>query len=724
MISPEPFTRVQGDVLIAVAFNQAVKLIDPSQIRIKLNGKDITQRLNITEELAIGVITGVKQGRARVDVDYLGSGKREQLASFSFDAAPATATSGTRRERTMEVSGDFATEGRTQKISGDQQNIARQRANLRYRYKGFSVIGNTMLTSEENRILQPQHRFTIDMGWRGFRIRGGDIRPRYNNLMLNGKRVRGAELYMGGKYLGVSAIYGQASRAIEGEELLTFIDATDSTAAEIDTSYNYGTWERTLAAARLRFGNPDRFSFGITAMKVKDDTSSIAIGDKPKDNLVAGLDLSAYFDRRRFQLTGEVALSLTSDDIRAKPFEDLADFADIIVVNQYFDPLPNTGIGTSETDSTQTDFNVNEVVGSIIDNALSYKTRLRLRYLRNDIQVGYRLISRGFRSLGNPTLLNDQNGYYVRDRIRLIGNNVYLNGGYENYFDNVTGRGDIRNTRERINGGISIYTDPALPDINFGYSSFLNSSDGTLDSTIVTEADTANGIPAIYKVSDQRSNVETIGYNFSLTQSASAFTGEHTLILSVQSTNRSDIFNDFGNNDISAFSASIRTMWDYPLMTRVTFSNSKLSGLGGLTDLTYDQFVVRGDLFLMNRRLVPWFGPRITISSGYNGLVYIDPADSIDPNDYTLPANYDAAVAKARASTKRKVIADWTKIDWLGGFRWNFTRNQTLEGTFSLTQYLDNSMYEYWNGDQAKVSEVDDVNRNNLIGIITYQMRF
>jgi hypothetical protein len=718
IISPEPFTRVQGEVLIAVAFNQSIRLIAPDKIRVKLNNRDVTQRLNITEELAIGTLSGIKPGRTRVDIDYLGEDGRESLGNFSFTFLPGAAPS---RESRHQFSGDVSSEGRFQRLNDDARRIAIQRANLRYRYRGFSVIGNTLLSSEEHATLQPQHRFTLDMGFRGFRIRAGDIKPRYNELILWGRRVRGGELYAGGSFMGVSVIYGQTSRAVDGTIYYTSDEDPDNPGVMLtDTTTVYGTYQRDLAAARLRFGNPDKVSLGLTAMKVRDDTASIDFGDAPKDNLVTGLDFSAYFDRRRFSLKGEVALSATSDDIRDAPFEDMADFTDILVVNQHFDPLPDEGIEESETDSTQTELKVDEVAKSIISNSLSYKGRLRMRYLRNDLQVGYRLINRGYRTLANTSLVNNQAGYYVRDRIRLIGNNVYLNGGFEVYTDNVSGKGAYTNERQKVNAGLSIYTGRSLPDIAFGYSEFLNSNDATIDTTVLVEPDPVSGTPGEYKITDNRSENTTSSYNASLSQQLEFLSARHNLTLSLLNSDRDDAYQDIASATQSVMSLSMRSRYDLPLMSTVNFSNSSYTSLGGLTNLTFNVFSVRADVFMMDRKLIPWFGPRMSLRSGKQAINYSDPALELDPSQ----ADYEERLAELYDQRERTLHVDVTKLEWLGGFRWNITQNQVLDGSFSISQYLENSEYEYWDGDRVSVEEAGGINRDDLIAVLQYQIRF
>jgi len=724
IISPEPFARVRGEVLVAVAFNQSVRLLSPSKVRVKVNGKDRTQMFQVSEEICIGVLTGIKPGRVRVDIDYMGDSGLENLGNFTFTYVETGKQTGPK----MEVSGSLSSDMRYQKINEIQQSIARETFGLQYRVGKFSILSNGLLTSEEQGHLQPQHRFTVDMGFPGLRIRAGDIKPKYNELVLWGKRVRGLEMAMTAKYLGLQMIYGYTSRSVEG--YTTISETIDSTGVTtIDTTNVAGTYQRFLAATRLRIGNKDKVSFGITAMKSRDDTTSIVTGDSPKDNIVAGADFAAYFDRRKIEIKGEAGISITNDDISEPVLSDAKDFSDIIWINQYLDPLPDDGLTGDSLDMTA-------IAQSIIQQALSYKGRLRLRYLRNDVQVGYQSINRSFRSLGNTNLPNDLAGYYLRDRIRLIGNMVYLNGGYSYYFDNVTGKGDIRTEREQLTAGLSIYTGEYAPDLTFNYSNYFNKNDGELKEYEVSPADEETGTPAVYEWIDTRREDNTGSYDFSISQQFGLLNAVNNMTVSYMMSDRSDVYDSLGAQQSNGLSVVLRSEYEMPIVTKLTVSQQQSNSIGGLTDLTYQYAEFRTDLLLLNRKLIPYFSPRIYLASGNNAMSYIDPASYISEDDFSTPADYEEAVQHQRAVSIKSMIVDVTRIDWLAGFRWNVGRYQSLEGTVQFTSYLENSMYEYWNGESYDVNQEEVINdgytvtqvppnkRNDIIAAIQYSIRF
>ena len=86
--------------------------------------------------------------------------------------------------------------------------------------------------------------------------------------------------------------------------------------------FTYGTYDRKLFAIRPSFGNREGGHVGFSYLKSSDDLNSIQHGIRPKENLVVGSDLLMPFDNRRVELTAQVAMSATNDDITSGTFTD------------------------------------------------------------------------------------------------------------------------------------------------------------------------------------------------------------------------------------------------------------------------------------------------------------------------------------------------------------------------------------------------------------------
>jgi len=723
LISPEPFSRIRGEVLIAVAFNRYIRELDTSKIRLRLNGADKTSRAQITDEILIATFPKLTPGRQRIDLLYDGDEGTEQLGSWGFFYVSEEQAG---KDFSEYVGGTSTSEGIFQRYNGYDQRIFREKFNIKFESGPISLVTKGRLTSEEEGYRQPKHQFQVDLGLtKHFHMRYGDINPRYNEIILWGRRVRGAELDVDVGFTRLQMIYGDMTRDIEGLQYVdTLIDTTTSTTYQ-DTTYKYGTYRRWTAATRLSFGAPNRFMVGITAMKAKDDTSSILYGNNPKDNLVAGADLNVFFDRKRVALTAQTALSLYNENTLEAPLEDAEDFKDIIWINQYFDPLPSEGI-TTDTLTDETSLDMDKVVSSIIKNALSYKGKLRLRYFGNDLQIGYKSINKSYNTLGNPTLISDKAGYFVKDRLRLFKSRVYFNIGYESYWDNVNDRGDIRSTQDLISTGLSIYTADHLPDITFGFKDILNANDGTQS---IYAPDPLNN-PDILDTIDTRKENQTQNISFSLSQRVAFANTDNQIAVSYSMSDRSDTYFDLGDAKNNGYYVSVRSEYDMPFNTTFNYSNSSLTSIGGLTDVSYNFINLRFNYFFLNKKLIPYFAPRITLASGSNSITQDDPAVLYD--GFYTPEE----IEDLRRSTYRTLHLDYRKIDWSFGFVWRVHSRHTLEGGVSITSYTENGEYEYWNGNRFSVSETsitndglqldqpEPIDRDDIVASITYRMRF
>ncbi len=728
VISPEPNTTVSGtDVLIAVSFNPTTRRFDPAKIRLMVDSRDRTGEANVTDEILTAVLAGFEKGRHRIDLVYQDDTGEEVLQTWFFAWRPeASAARGFRSH----FSGNLGFDTYSQRINAQTYNVGREKINIRGRFGSFSISGNALLTSQEAGNLQPQHRYLITVGWPAFRIRFGDVKPRYNELILWGKRVRGAEIDFGPGQMRLQLLYGDMTRPINGNAYTlpdTTWDYTDPENPAVvsiadSTHTTPGMYRRWMGATRLSFGDPSSFNFGWTVMKARDDTSSALYGKRPKDNLVTGFDFLATGLRRRVSLDGQIALSLYNDNISVDPIEDAARFRNIIWVNQYFEPLPSEGIPT-DTAATQ-EVDVGKIVGSLLEQSLSYKGRLRLRVLYNDLRIGYSKINRSYRTFGNPTLSNDRAGFFVRDRIRLFSSKLYLNIGYNQYKDNVAGSKDVTTTRSTLNGGFSVYTGDVWPDLTVGYRNTLNKNDAELepvylDNTAIDTLDT--------RLQDQADN-----YTISLVQKLAYATTDNIVTLSFITTDRSDTYDVHGTSDMNIISMSVRSEYEMPLSTTVNFSSSSQNSIGGLTNLSYRIIGLRGDYYMMNKRLVPFLGPRITLASGTLNITRDDPGEQFDESDPTI-------AGQIRKQTLHNMLVDFTKIELLAGFEFQLLDNHALTGYLSMSSYSEAGQWEYWNDEKYALDMDNDgtidndgetVNfptyykKNDFMAMLSYQIRF
>ncbi len=588
------------------------------------------------------------------------------------------------------TSGQVGFELRQQTYNEESIGIARETAALRTEVGNLRMSGRARITSEESRHYQSQNRYYFSIGMPWWNVKLGDINPRYNELVLWGRRVRGAELQLNSGAFNVWAIYGETSRGVEGRYYGEDV-------------YSPGTYRRWMAATRLSTEAPLPvgwlwgFAFddvmettGLTIMKAKDDSSSIDYGSNPKDNLVMGFDHELSFDRRRVTFSEQIALSLYNDNISAGVLEDAADYEDIIVVNQYFQPLPDEGLPTDTSD-----LKISELVSSILANALSFNTRARFRYYGNDLQISYRLINRSYLSVGNPTIQNDRAGFSVRDRIRLFGSRLYLDLGYSSFGDNVRDKSDITQDTNELLAGFSIYTDENLPDISFRWRQNLTENDGTVSEVPIGTGDSTILI-------DTRKERAMNYYTVYLNHRMVFMDTENDLTMSMLTSKIDDEYNEFSSNALNQFSLSAVTRYRLPMRTTISYSLSNTSGADGETDLNLHFINARLSYFLFNRKLVPYINPRITLGSGQTAL----------SEDETQ-------------STYRYQHSDFMKIEWTGGFDYEFMRNHTVSGYISMSMYSENGEYEFWDGTRQNIADQPTYrDRDDFLAMLSYSYRF
>ncbi len=743
IISPEQGKSIMGsEVLVALAFNNALGQIDPQRIVLHVDGKDRTGEAMISAEVLTAVISDMTPGRHRIDLFHQTDSGREVLSTWFFNmVSPAERESraGYRKYVTGFVSG----EGVASQYSEQGLSYGNEAFSITFKAGKFNAVARGRFTSKEHSSLQPQHRFLFSMGMPWWRLRVGDVNPKYNELVLYGSRVRGIELAIKPGPINVYAVYGEMYRHVSGlsYQQRTVTMSIDSSNVVPDTSYNVqrtinntGTFRRMLSAVKIssNLGFKDRVDFGYTAMKVVDVRNSVYLdrlpdagdlayitnldslyarttytGATPKDNVVSGLNLDMNFDRRRIVWSTSVAMSLYNDNTYEEAFSELKNYKNIIWINSYFQPLPDDGLSEDSTGST---IKAEDVAKSIIANSLSYDTKLRLRYLFNDLRIGYRKINTSYITLGNPSMYNDEAGYYVRDRIRMLNSKLYLNLGYSHYQNNVNDKSDLTLDRNEIMVGVNLYTDPRYPDFNVTYRHQLFENDG--DSTAIFPYDNAPIDSAT--IIDTRQSLTNNLINVGAAYRLQTGNLDHQLSLNVITSNRSNEYQADSDADQFVLAFQVGTEYPGPYRTILAISNAKQTASNGETDINYFTFSPRIEFLFLNRKLVPYFSPRLLIGSGESLINQTDPGlTTTDPLE----------AAALRAGTIKYQIVDMMQIDFAAGVDYEFYPNHIITGYLSVTSISENGQWEYWNGQKFDMTEETVINGGYSIPQPTYYKR-
>jgi hypothetical protein len=328
ILSPEPNERVAlNDVVIAVSFLGDVNKLDLESIRLFIDEKDFSAKAEITKNMISYVPQNLSCDAHQVRIELADKqGNRFNEVTWRFSIILDREKIREEKEG-VPLSGNMFVEYKNEKFSDSTLTTSNLGANFRGKYGPIEYHGTLVITSREKSQFQPRNRFLLDVGTSWFGIRLGDTTPRFNELMLWGKRVRGIEAYLKLGFINFEFVQGETNRKVKGIPYKkVIIDSTTgkfeyvnpntgSTESSTTGIYRYGTFQQNLTAGRLSFGGEKNFQFGINLVKVRDDTSTSTYGSQPKDNLVIGPDILFALDNHRTELKASAAFSLLANDI-------------------------------------------------------------------------------------------------------------------------------------------------------------------------------------------------------------------------------------------------------------------------------------------------------------------------------------------------------------------------------------------------------------------------
>jgi hypothetical protein len=450
ILSPEPGERVAADqVLVAVTLPRTP---GADSVTLRLGERDVTGEARIEN----GVLTWrpavpVSPGPHRVVV----TGRGMEPVAWTFTVAPAPRVAAAaeqtpaRRRSAAMPHGSLVVEARGDAVSGPGSSFSREKNVLPQVWlnaggqamPGWRYTARAYASGYESADRQPVDRFRADLrsSWLGLAL--GDVNPILNDVILDGRHVRGgqADLRAGPLRLDVAA--GRTSRAIPG--LLLPSDPTSLLRA--------GTYGQSLVAVRPSVGAGDRFRVGLTLMHVRDDFQSIpflrtapslpdsgtfSVNPSPRDNLVAGLDVGLRLAGGRFVATYQNAASLLTRDISHRPASkaeldsevvaaggrpigiDPGNWERLIVLNASLVPLDPRGLTN-----------------------VAHQARATFRTGAHTISAEWRSVGTDYYTLGAPGLQRDWRGWRVRDSFSLLRDALFVTAGVEQNRDNLDGSG-------------------------------------------------------------------------------------------------------------------------------------------------------------------------------------------------------------------------------------------------------------------------------------------
>ncbi|RMG64477.1 MAG: hypothetical protein D6715_09700 [Calditrichaeota bacterium] len=471
-------TVADGELVISLRWEGSHEL-DPRRTFLVLDKTNLSNRLRVQgKTITLFHPDPVGEGRHRLTVlarDVRGTKLPPVQWSFKVKRKGARQASSPQqaaapgREPYWQLTGTL--DSRFESLDGPGAGI-RQEPNrtLNWQVEGEAGAGKwefplrLWLTSDESGAAQPRNRFRVGAVGPFLEAYFGDNNPVFQELMLNGNRVRGlqAGLHLAGIHLEV--VHGEVQRAVQGQVLPFRPGAGLQPPPNLQRDSTFvvgGAFRRRLSAARLSFGSRQTARLGLTALKARDDTSSARAGQTPMDNVVVGGDLTLNIPGEKNHLVWEsaAALSLTTRDISTGA-SSKAEIDSLFGVDFPFDPQDYASIIILNT----TTFPVEIQKGS----SLAYYTRLNWRLAGHALEGEYRYVGPAYRSLGNPFLRTDRRGYVLSDRFHLAGRKLQARVSWEQFRDNQRNTQLSTRRTDRLFTRFQLSLSPRAPRILLG----------------------------------------------------------------------------------------------------------------------------------------------------------------------------------------------------------------------------------------------------------------
>ena len=626
IMSPNPGEEISGnDILIAVSFYR-MNGVNPGDIKLTLDGQDITSQAFIDSDMISCLVDNLDPGEHQATL-VLGGPVRPETWSFSVSM----------KEPALEYSGRIRSGSSVDQIGDQSLNISQVMLNMKgTAFEWLKFRTNVKLTTQENLLYQPRNVYGVAFALQDFvTLNLGDSNPRMSYFTMNGKRIRGLDANLKLGWFNAHFVQGEINRAVQGASEKAYeytIDTDDEGTKYLSLGRSGYTFKQNVLSGRLALGRGEKFQWGLNFLKARDDTTSVnqvlddativyspdatgsvagldsgAVytirdlgsivqvqdganwsGAGPKDNIVLGTDLGIYLDNKRILLEGELAFSLTNNNIWGGPLTlaamdtliddsldnkissfdlsglpDPADYAHILIINSNLTPLIPIDINAFGDSST---VSIDEAVLSM--PSLAYRGRAVVNYFGNYLAMEYSQVGPEFNSLANPYLVTNKREFSFSDKLKLLQNRLMITAGYKHQDDDILTTVENVESQNTLSLGVNALPGPGLPTVNFTYRSI----------------DRDNGIDEIVQLtdttfSDNRENTHTdnlmlnVSHRFELLWSHS-MNGTFVMVgKKDQFVDRDETYVDPGIST-SVFNITLSTRYRVPLKTTINMNTN------------------------------------------------------------------------------------------------------------------------------------------------------
>ena len=663
IMSPESESVVNNESVLVAASLLGVQNISSGSVRLLLDGMDVTNQAYVDSDMISCLLNDVEPGNHEINLIVNGV-----LTRWSFTA--------TAKESSMKYSGRIRSSSSMDQIDDQTLNINKMTLDFKgSAYDWLSMRTNLKVTSQENSLYQPRNIYGLQLGLKDIlTLRLGDSNPRVSHFTMNGKRIRGMDLDFSFGWFNFRYLQGEINRAVQGALSSAYsfdIDTDEFGEKYIALDRSGYTFTQNVSSARLSFGRGDIFQWGFNYMKARDDTSSVDpdlmdaqifyesdqtgsveglttgtiytinelgtrarvldgsewSGSGPKDNLVISSDIGMNLFSKRIRLDGEVAFSMTNNNIWGGPlslaeldtliddsvdnklssfdlseFPDPSDWEEYLIINSNLSPLVPIDINAFGDSSSV------ELMDAIFSMpSLAYRGRAITNFYGNYFSIEYSQTGPEFNSLANPYLVKNKREWAISDKFKLFKNRLMLNFGYKHQDDDILTNVENVKTQNTLSFGFNALPGPGLPTLNFTYRSI----------------DRNNGITELVELpdmtsTDNREKTQTnnlminINHRFDLVWN-------HSISGTFVSIEKEDKFSeravDFVDPSMSTsvINVSLITRYSVPLQTsfNITSNSSELSTGPGQ----------RGTQDFLTANLsaeYPFLGKKILANGGFN----------------------------------------------------------------------------------------------------------
>ena len=631
IMSPEPNSEISADnVLIAVSLIGVTDL-NANSVKVMLDGMDVTDRAYVDSDMVSCLLEDIDPGYHEIDLVIDGG---MESTKWNFSAIG--------KEAILNYSGRIRSSSSMDQIDDQTLSINKMTIDLKgSAYEWLDLKTNLKMTSQESDLYQPRNIYGLTLGIKNIlTLRMGDSNPRISNYTMNGKRIRGMDLDLSYGWFNFRFLKGEINRAVQGDLSKAYsfeIDTDDLGEKYIALDRAGYTYKQNVSSARLAFGRGEIFQWGLNYMKARDDTNSVDqllldaeiiyepdatgsvegletgtvytiselgtkaqvldgsdwSGNGPKDNLVISTDLGLNLFSKRLRLDGEVAFSMTNNNIWGGPLTladldtliddsvdnklsgfdlsdlpDPADWEKYLIINSNLSPLVPIDINAFG-DSITVD--LMDAVFSM--PSLAYRGRAITNFYGNYLAIEYGQTGPEFNSLANPYLVKNKREWSITDKFKLFQNRLMLNLGYKHQDDDILTSVDNVKTQNTLSLGFNAIPGPGLPTLNFTYRSM----------------DRNNGITELIELpdmttSDNREKTQTnnlmlnVNHRFDLVWNHSISGTFVSVEKKDQFSNRSEEFVD-PSMTTQVMNIALRTRYQSPLKTSInlTTNSSELS---------------------------------------------------------------------------------------------------------------------------------------------------